>query len=91
MRRIDARRSFSFARAARVAAAAMLVLVLGGVIAVRVDDSTAPTTDTTLTVEVARPDAPNPLGDSPWDSEELDEFHSMVAWESWVENGDQSL
>lgn len=91
MRRIDARRSFSFARAARVAAAAMLVLILGGVIAVRVESPTTPANDTTQTAEVLLPESPSSLGDSPWQSEELDEFHSMVAWESWVENGDQSL
>jgi predicted anti-sigma-YlaC factor YlaD len=88
MRKIDARRGTSFARVARVAAAAMLVLILGAVIATRLDEPAAPPT---VTAELSVDDATLPLDDSPWASEELDEFHSMVAWESWVENGDQSL
>jgi hypothetical protein len=35
------------------------------------------------------------VSDDPWQSEELKDYQSMVAWESWVEsdtkNGDQSL
>jgi hypothetical protein len=27
----------------------------------------------------------------PWQSEELEEFGSVVQWETWVENGEQSL
>jgi len=51
-----------------------------------------------MTAQVDHPttrqsDNPITLSD-PWQSEELQDFQSMVAWESWVEpgnSGDQSL
>ena len=30
-------------------------------------------------------------GGDPWQSDELKDYGSMVEWESWVDNGDQSL
>jgi hypothetical protein len=98
MRRIDTRRSFSLARVTRVAAAALFVLALGGFITWRVNnpnlEPTALRVAETQTAQVTPPiDIPpaRMLDDSPWQSDELSEFHSMVAWESWVDNGDQSL
>ena len=89
MRKIDRRRSFSIARVTRVAAAAVLVLVLGGVATLRVAESTSRQVDETAAITV--PVEPATLDDSPWESEPLGEYQSMVAWESWVEGGDQSL
>jgi anti-sigma factor RsiW len=87
MRKIDAQRSSSWGRVSRIAAAAVLVAGLGGWFASsRLASSpqfdpqppavaTAyPPTDTS--VQVSMPS-------DPWDSEELDEYHSLVAWESW--------
>jgi len=95
MRKIGTQRSSSFARVTRVAAAALLVGALGGWFSSRQVDpppasvrtvvSTQPAPE--IAVQVTTPD-------DPWDSEELDEFHSIVAWESWdapkTKNGDAS-
>ena len=95
MRKIDAKRerSASFARVARVAAAAMIVLVLGALITWKqVDESTSrPVVETAAITSVPLDDSSTrSLDDSPWESDELNDYSSMVAWESWVEDGDQS-
>ena len=92
MRKIGARPS-TFARTARVAAAAVLVAALGGWFSVSRQVDAPPATVTMqptapeISVQVTTPA-------DPWDSEELGEFHSIVAWESWdapaTKNGDQS-
>jgi anti-sigma factor RsiW len=95
MRRIDARRErrASFSRIARVAAAAMLVLVLGGLVTWEPGDEPAPVQSVqsvqTAALEDTRALDATATAD-PWASEELNDYSSMVAWESWVENGDQS-
>ncbi|HEV7242544.1 MAG TPA: hypothetical protein VGQ36_25160 [Thermoanaerobaculia bacterium] len=96
MRKIDARRTrtASVARITRVAAAAMLVLVLGALVTWdRVDESTSPPVVVTAQTNTNLDDATTRrLDDSsnPWKSDELNDYSSMVAWESWVEDGDQS-
>ena len=97
MRKIDARRerTASIARVTRIAAAAMLVLVLGALLTWRQVDKSS----SRQVVETAAAQSV-PLDDSktrqlddaadPWKSDELKEYSSMVAWESWVEDGDQS-
>jgi hypothetical protein len=92
MRKIDARRSFSAARVMRVAAAALLAISLGIFATWRTAGPAAETPSRhvaeTQTAQRATPsDSPMPQGleESPWQSEELSDFHSMVAWESWVE------
>lgn len=91
MRKIEGRRERT--PMIRMAAAAMLVLVLGGVMAW--DGGQGP--PETQVVDTAQPAALSPddasasgIDDSPWASDELQDYSSMVAWESWVENGDQS-
>lgn len=98
MRKIDARRDrkTSASRVLRIAAAAVFVLMLGALITWnRVDKSPSRPTvaETTLTASSAPLDdsTTRRLDDSPWASDELREYSSMVAWESWVEDGDQSL
>jgi anti-sigma factor RsiW len=92
LRKIDRQRErrATFARVSRVAAAAMLVLVLGGLLTWnRVDEqpAAAPQLVQTAVVEDVATDAVT----DPWNSEELNDYSSMVNWESWVENnGDQS-
>ena len=83
MRRIDARRErrMSFAHFTRIAAAAMLVLLLGVLLTWRQIDVEKP--GAVVTQEISTPA-------DPWQSDELNEYSSMVAWESWVEEGDQS-
>lgn len=97
MRKIDARRerraSFSrIAPVARVSAAAMLILVLGGLIAWdRGDEPASLQVVETAQTAVLEDSATRSLEDAnPWQSDELNDYSSMVAWESWVENGDQS-
>ncbi len=98
MRRVSQKqaRTSSIARISRVAAAAVLALVLGGVV-ISNDGDVQPAAHqpTVYTATAVSSDSPvtrqsEDLTD-PWQSEELQEFGSMVEWESWVENGDQSL
>jgi anti-sigma factor RsiW len=89
----------SIARITRVAAAAAFVLALGGgvltwdrkEVAPAVPSSTAVATTTETTTQPAATEVVSVSSD-PWESEELDEFGSLVAWESWDEktDGDQS-
>ncbi len=96
MRRINAQPARR-PRVAGIAAAAALTLVLGGLVtwkSVHVDE-TQPTTVTAElnTLTTRQPDNATTPSD-PWQSEELKDFQSMVAWESWVDSnssGDQSL
>jgi predicted anti-sigma-YlaC factor YlaD len=96
LRKVDRQRQQSaFARVSRLAAAAVLALVLGGVITWNRTNEVQPTL--TATVATAEPTnvvaTDTAVSADPWESEELDEFGSMVAWESWDEKatGDQSL
>jgi anti-sigma factor RsiW len=100
MRRVgqEQTRTSSFARVTRVAAAAVVALVLGGVIVVNRNETVQPAPPQTVvrTATVAGAAEPALTKSSedttdPWQSEELNEFGSMVEWESWVETGDQSL
>ena len=103
MRRIDAQRSrtSSISRVSRIAAAAALIFLLGGGIVTwkensntqrlesatsRASQSVAPATTEPVTIEVAETS-------DPWQSEELNEFQSVVDWETWVEpsKGDKAL
>jgi hypothetical protein len=100
MRKIDAERAraFSFARVSRVAAAAILTLSLGTFATWRL---TAPSHEAqtalqnaptqTALATVADDASASRLEESPWQSDELSDLHSMVEWESWVDDGDQSL
>ena len=102
MRRIAAQQQRR-PRVAGIAAAAALTLVLGGLATWRlVDESTsrravenAPNTQTAQLDNPATRQLDNPTTlPDPWQSEELQDFQSMVAWESWVDqgnSGDQSL
>ncbi len=105
MRRVATRaeRTVSFARIARVAAAAMLLLVIGGVITwnverLRVSPAAAVATASstlTATVASAAETSESAASTDPWQSDELKDYQSIVAWESWVEttprSGEQSL
>jgi hypothetical protein len=99
MRRIAAQPAHvaRIASMARVAAAALLAFVLGGAVVyhevkpVSTKD-VAPTTTVAKTPTVDDMHAPI----NPWQSEELQQFHEVVQWESWVgdtsnSGGDDSL
>lgn len=92
MRKIDARRErkASIARITRIAAAAMLVLVLGALVTWdRVDEpASLQVVETAATPSLD--DSSTRRLDDPWQSDELKDYSSMVAWESWVEEGNQS-
>ena len=101
MRKIDQQRdrSSNVSRIGRVAAAAMLVALLGaGVFGWKQSTRAAAPVQQqavqTATLEAAEPltlETSEPA--DPWASDELKDFQSVVAWESWVEpsKGDQSL
>jgi predicted anti-sigma-YlaC factor YlaD len=94
LRKIDARRERrgAFARVTRIAAAAMLILILGALVTWdRADESPSrrvveAAASETIPLEDSKT---RRLEDSPWASDELNEYSSMVAWEGWVEDGDQ--
>lgn len=78
----------------RVAAAAALAFVLGGVVfydrqPVAPASNPAPVV-TTITASAAAPAtaSESTVPEDPWQSEELKDYESIVAWESWVEPGD---
>jgi anti-sigma factor RsiW len=84
-------RAFS-TRTLRIAASALLVAALGGWMTSQQFTQPQPAPVIVhhapeITVQVTSPV-------DPWESEELDEFHSIVAWESWdtaaQQNGDHS-
>lgn len=77
MRKIDARRSHrsSFKRIAAAAA-----IVIGVTATVTWDRHQEPAA--TVAVPVVE--------ESPWQSDALNDYSSMVAWESWVKDGNQS-
>ena len=103
MRRIDGQRArnASVSRISRIAAAAVLVLGLGGGVLLWEEGSQAsrltgsPATQSVAAGDPAPRQADNSTTtpDDPWESDELNEFQSVVAWESWVEpdTGDKSL
>ena len=101
MRKIDAQRDRSAitSRFSRVAAAAALVVVLGGGVFTWQNKSTSrQTVEQQPTVTASLDDSTTGSLDAsepadPWQSDELKDYQSVVAWESWVEssNGDKSL
>jgi predicted anti-sigma-YlaC factor YlaD len=98
MRKIDARRTrtASIARVTRIAAAAMLVLVLGALVTWRTQvdkPSSRQVVETAAVQTVPVEDSTTRALDTssdPWQSDELKDYSSMVAWESWVEEGNKS-
>lgn len=100
MRKIEARRARrgAISRITKVAAAAMLVLLLGALVTWRQgsDPAIPPRVETVVSQTAPLEDATGrSLGSSssssdPWQSDELKDYSSMVDWESWVENGDPS-
>lgn len=86
----------------RVAAAAILAFILGGILTYRSVDHTQPRT-TTAAVETASAAATTATTTTgvpvdPWQTDELKDFQSLVAWESWDDSnaatrkaGDTSL
>jgi hypothetical protein len=68
----------------------MLVLILGALVTWdRVEHpKSTPVVETAQSTVV--PEASTSTSADPWESDELSDYSSMVAWESWVEEGDQS-
>ncbi len=95
MRRIGERR-LAVTPALRIAAAAVLALVLGATVVYRTTVR-QPQQDATVAnlPDVQQVDEPQVPSD-PWQSDELKEFHAVVQWESWIAEptktkGDRSL
>jgi anti-sigma factor RsiW len=82
MRKIDARRTRRGTVARLAVAAAVVLAVTTPLVWDRVDEP--------VSQPVVETVAPAPVDDSPWASDELNDYSSMVAWESWVEEGDRS-
>ena len=87
MRRIDAQNSHasSARRTLRVAAAAILSFFLGGAVVYEtVKPAHQPVSVVKVTPTVAQP-APSAADiHDAWQSDELQDFHNVVEWESWV-------
>lgn len=91
MRRVEAKRreTAQGPRTWRVAAAAMLAFFLGGAI---VYETVRPEVKPVIEVATAAP-APTAtavaeVAVDPWQSDELQDFHAVVQWESWVSEKD---
>jgi hypothetical protein len=93
MRSIGAQRERRTAntRTTRAAAAAFLAFFLGGAVVYQsLKPQSAPQTPApTLTAQNIHPPAPapadEPVAHDPWQTEELRDFHAVVAWETWVD------
>lgn len=99
LRRIDRQRALqtTLARTTRIAAGTALAFFLGGAIVYKTLEPglTAPPvvitrTTATTPAQVAQTSTDDlQLSRDPWQSEQLEEFHSVVEWESWIENGEK--
>jgi hypothetical protein len=89
MKKVGTRESRRPSRLLGVAAAAVLALVLTGVMTFRKEVPAPLPVTTATTAAVAAPATPEiSSSDDPWQSDELKDFESMVAWESWVDSRD---
>jgi hypothetical protein len=92
MRSIGAHRerSATAARTTRAAAAALLAFFLGGAVVYQSVKPHSPSQGpVTLTAKNTPPPAPSPADEpvahDPWQTDELRDFHAVVAWETWVD------
>ena len=86
MHKIDAQRrgAARSPRTWRVAAAAMLAFFLGGAV---VYETVKPVTPAPQPPAIqAQTETPELTAD-PWQSDELQDFHAVVQWESWIPKG----
>lgn len=87
MRRVERkkRQFWTMSQTLRVAAVAVFAFVLGGVATYRTIEpaATGTVTQTASIGETPRISADTSIPSDPWESDELDEFHSMVDWETW--------
>jgi len=89
MRRIDSQRSQGevVSRTLRVAAAAILAFFLGGAVVYKVvEPALRPQPVVISNHATPAPSTPDELQvpHDPWQSDELQDFHGVVEWESWV-------
>ncbi|MBK5258517.1 MAG: hypothetical protein JJE51_02920 [Thermoanaerobaculia bacterium] len=72
------------------AAAVLLAFIAGGVVLQR-NESAAPVPATTTIVQqaVVSPTEETRVPSDPWDSQELEEFGSVVQWETWTTDAQQ--
>jgi predicted anti-sigma-YlaC factor YlaD len=85
MRRVARQRSEHTPRTMRVAAAAVLAFVLGGLAMWQTLDRRNVAQPVTATVTTTAPATEVTVPADPWQSDELKDYQSMVAWESWGE------
>lgn len=88
MRRVEAKRreTAQSPRTWRVAAAAMLAFFLGGAVVyqtVRPENRTPAVVVETAALTAPTATAAPELTVDPWQSDELQDFHAVVQWESW--------
>ena len=93
MHRIAQTQHASFGRGLRVAAAAALTFILGGVVVyetVRPHSAAPATASQTAAPAPAAVDLPQPQAQAhdAWQADELKDFHHVVDWESWVDSQD---
>lgn len=89
MRRVEneKRQRLTLGQTMRIAAAAALAFILGGIATYRTIEP-GQKTDTVAVVTAAKTPSVTASTDTtmpadPWESEELDDYQSMVDWESW--------
>jgi len=95
MRAVDNARLHSqrASRVGRMAAAAMLAFLLGGVVVYKTVQPKAPVVVVTQQTAAPAPSDDLQVPRDPWQSDELKDFGTVVQWESWVDakSGRRSL
>ena len=95
MRRIgeEGRRISVVAKVGRVAAAAVLSFALGGLATYKIvthrEAQSVPVTASAPAAHIAAPAPANadaPAAHDAWDTDDLQGFHSVVAWETWTDS-----
>jgi anti-sigma factor RsiW len=90
MRKVDAQRreASGSPRTWRVAAAAILAFFLGGAVVYEtVKPAPKPVAEAATATQAQAPKTPESLTADPWQNDELQDFHAVVQWESWVPEG----
>lgn len=98
MRRVESQQhaAWSAPRISRAAAATLLAFFLGGAVTYEISRMSPPQQQAPVTTaqsaapkpmaKPAKPAAEEPMAHDAWQSDELQDFHIVVQWETWVDD-----